>query len=310
MAKIPLTYTGSNTDGLYVLALRNGKEVKLRVKELDCHGGILAENIAHDNTSYKTLRELEIAETNGELISGTVYSVIGENNKTREYIYYNGALSPLAVGSDGETIISGLSFGVSYDSLEKLLEAKNNNSLSDNKIYTVTDLGTIEQYILVEGELKQIAGNLNEVTNGNQENENEVSSVEVDEDGIINYNLTELKNGNFRYKNHSTLTEVYSDMSNLTSGIQMFYGTSLTHFCGNLDSLEDGTHMFSKGCKLDKDSIYNIIDGIKTHTSGTHRIDIGYDSAEVSDDFIEEITTEFSDKNWTVIWHKDGSLMR
>ena len=42
MAKIPLTYTGSNTDGLYVLALRNGKEVKLRVKELDCHGGILA----------------------------------------------------------------------------------------------------------------------------------------------------------------------------------------------------------------------------------------------------------------------------
>ena len=99
-------------------------------------------------------------------------------------------------------------------------------------------------------------------------------------------------------------------MPNLVSGVQMFYGTSLEHFCGSLYSLEDGTHMFSKGCKLDKESVYNIIDGIKNHTSGTHRIDIGYDSTQISKEFINEISIEFSDKNWTVMWHRDGSLMQ
>lgn len=310
--KIPLTYTGSSTEDLYVLALRKGKEVKLRVKELNCHGGILAEGIAQDTTSYQDEDALkDAAEIPGQLTNGTVYTTTDENNNKVEYIYYNDKLSPLAgINDESGTVVNGLEFGATYESLEKLMEAKNLNLLSTKKIYTVNDIGTIEQYILHKGKLVQIAGALNEIVSGSTDNESEVSSVTEDEDGIIDYNLTELKNGDYRYKNHSNLKEVYCDMPNLVSGVQMFYGTSLEHFCGSLYSLEDGTHMFSKGCKLDKESIYNIIDGIKNHTSGTHRIDIGYDSTQISKEFINEISIEFSDKNWTVMWHRDGSLMQ
>jgi hypothetical protein len=310
MAKIPITYTGSNTDELYVLALRKGKEVKLRVKELDCHGAITAEAIVEDNKTFTDEASLiEAKDIPGALTNGTVYTVPDKDNNPKDYIYYNNILSPLnGINEENTTIIDGLDSGAKYESLEKLIEAKNLNLLETKKIYTVDDNGTIEQYIYKDKELHQISGATNEVISGSLENEDEVSSLTKDEDGIIDYNLTELKNGNYRYKNHSNLREVYCDMPNLVSGVQMFFGTSLVHFCGNLDSLEDGTHMFSKGCKLDTDSIYNIVDGIKTHTKGIHTIDIGYDSSEITEDFLAEISEEFSKKNWKVTWFKDGSL--
>ena len=308
--KIPLTYTGSSTEDLYVLALRKGKEVKLRVKELNCHGGILAEGIAQDTTSYQDEDALkDAAEIPGQLTNGTVYTTTDENNNKVEYIYYNDKLSPLAgISDEPGTVVNGLEFGATYESLEKLMEAKNSNLLSTKKIYTVNDIGTIEQYILHKGKLVQIAGALNEIVSGSTDNESEVSSVTEDEDGVIDYNLNELKNGDYRYKNHSSLKEIYCDMPNLVSGVQMFYGTSLEHFCGSLYSLEDGTHMFSKGCKLDADSIYNILDGLKEVEFGGHQINIGYNSEKVTANQLVEMTAEFNQKGWNIIWHKDGSL--
>ena len=163
--KIPLTYTGSSTEDLYVLALRKGKEVKLRVKELNCHGGILTEGIAQDTTTYQDEDALkEAAATPGQLTNGTIYTTTDENNNKVDYIYYNDKLSPLT-GINGEegTVVNGLEFGATYESLEKLMEAKNLNLLSTKKIYTVNDIGTIEQYILHKGKLVQIAGALNEI---------------------------------------------------------------------------------------------------------------------------------------------------
>lgn len=311
--KIPLTYTGSSTEDLYVLALRKGKEVKLRVKELNCHGGILTEGIVQDTTTYPDEDALKDAATvPGQLTNGTVYTTTDENNNKVEYIYYNDKLSPLSgIADEPGTVVNGLEFGATYESLDKLVEAKNLNLLSTKKIYTVNDIGTIEQYIIHKGKLVQIAGALNEIVSGSTDNESEVSSVEEDEDGIIDYNLTELKNGDYRYKNHSNLKTVYCDMPNLVSGVQMFYGTSLEHFCGALPNLEHAEQMFAKNCKLSEDSIINIVDGIKDISSlptSPHQIDIGYDISSLSESSKNDLTSEFLSKGWIVKWWPNGAL--
>lgn len=255
MAKIPITYTGSDTSGLYVTGLKNGKEVKIKVKDLSCCGGIILD--ASDGAGENTIH-------------------IGET----------------------------------FRSLKELSDA----SLSENTIYFVNDKGTIEQYISRDDKLIQIAGSLNEITLGSdlEEADAEKSSTEEDEDGIIDYNLPELVNGNYRFKNHSNIKEVYCDMPSLVSGVQMFYGTSLTSFCGNLSSLSDGRYMFVKGCKLDKDSIIFIVDSVKDWSNDTseHHIGIGYDSSDVSASFLNEMKDEFAVKGWIVSWYPDGLLTR
>ena len=251
MAKIPITYTGSDTTGLYVTGLKNGKEVKIKVKDLSCCGGIILD------------------------------------------------------GGDS-TIENAIHAGETFSSLKELSEA----TLSENTIYFVNDKGTIEQYIFQNKNIIQIAGNLNEIISGNEENEDEKSSTLEDEDGIINYNLPELVNGDYRFKNHSNITTVYCDMPSLISGVQMFHGTSLTSFCGDLSSLANGRWMFGKGCKLNEESIISIVDSIKDWSFDTaeHIIEIGYDSSKVSTSFISEIEKEFISKGWVVNWCKDGNL--
>ena len=54
---LPLTYTGSNADNLYVSAWKNGKAVKLRVKELDCHGGIITEGLIYSDIIFESVNE-------------------------------------------------------------------------------------------------------------------------------------------------------------------------------------------------------------------------------------------------------------
>lgn len=251
MSKIPITYTGSDTTGLYVTGLKNGKEIKIKVKDLSCCGGIILD------------------------------------------------------GTDGATE-NAIRIGETFNSLKSLSEA----TLSENTIYFVNDKGTIEQYVFQDGNLIQIAGNLNEIISGNEENEDEKSSTLEDEDGIIDYNLPELVNGDYRFKNHSNITTVYCDMPSLISGVQMFYGTSLKSFCGNLSSLDNGRHMFSRGCKLDEESIISIVDGIKDWSFDTaeHIIEIGYDSSKVSASFISDVEREFISKGWIVNWKPDGNL--
>ena len=308
--KIPITYTGSNTENLYVLGIRNGREIKLKVKEIGCHGPIRVDGVIEDNESCTDESSLKEAAESGKLSNNTVY-IINDNGDEKKYIYYNDELVPMGLAEDSEVIpVGGLTIGTSFDTFQELKTALDNGTLKPNTIYTVTDKGTIEQYILRENNLIQIAGSLNEITNGNETDENEKSATKEDEDGVIDYNLSELVNGDYRFKNHSNITMVYCDMPSLVAGVQMFHGTSLTSFCGNLSSLANGRGMFGRGCKLDEDSIISIVDGIKDWSSDTveHIIGVGYDSSKVSSSFINEIEDEFTSKGWKVTWYRDGKL--
>ena len=55
---MPITYNGTNTDNLFVAGWKNGKEVKLKVKNLSCHGGITVEAIAYSENEYTTGAQL------------------------------------------------------------------------------------------------------------------------------------------------------------------------------------------------------------------------------------------------------------
>lgn len=297
--KNPITYTGSSTNNLYVLALKDGKEVKIKVKDLNCCGPIKVDEIVKDAVSYHTLNELLKAQENGELVNGTIYIVEG-----KEYLYYQNVLNSLDRGT-----VSGLVFGSSYETFELLDEARKKGDLFPNTIYTVLDKGSIEQYILQDNKAIQISGQFNNIVEGSSEDEKKDDVSPLEQVNSIDYNLEELVNGNYRYKNHSELTSVISDMPALQSAIQMFWGCPLTYFCGNLDSLEEAYGMFF-GSKLDEDSIINIVDGIKNHGADAEKrsIIIGYNSS-VSEAFLQNISQEFSSKGWEVQWHKNGEVL-
>ena len=299
---LPLTYTGSNADNLYVSAWKNGKAVKLRVKELDCHGGITTEGLIYSDTVYESINELIAEATAGNLINGTIY-VAKTGDILTEYLYFNNQLKQLG-GASESTEDKGLAiYSTSFATFEAL---RNHKSLAENIIYTVDDKGTLEQYIYKNGKLVQIAGAINEVIEGSQDDE-AVSSVSTIPNGIINYNFEELVNGDYRYKNHSELHTVICDMPCLVSGVQMFWGTSLTSFCGNLSSLENAQGMFGKNCKLDEESIINIVDSIKENISDKpNNITIGYNSSLISSETITNFSKEFASKGWQVTWLADG----
>ena len=67
------------------------------------------------------------------------------------------------------------------------------------------------------------------------------------------------------------------------------------------NSLTNASGMFS-GCKLDKDSVQNIVDTIPTYTSGSHAITIGYDSTEITQEDEDAFDTTLANKGWTVTW--------
>lgn len=307
--KTPITYTGTDPKDLFVLGLKNNKNIKLKVKSFSCHGAITVDDVVHDET-YPDLNSLLQAEEQGKLQDHTIYTVLVDGIK-QDYIYYNGVLTQVGIEKNFST---ALEFGASYNTFADLKADKAN--LKEYHIYTVTDKGTIEQYILYDDEILQIAGAVNGIMDGNSDDATETFDVNeitfIDEDhtnGIIECNLTELVNGNYRYKNHGELTSVISDMPALKSAIQMFWGCPLTYFCGNLDSLEEAYGMFF-GSKLDEDSIINIVDGIKDHGADVEKrsIIIGYNSS-VTDAFLENISQEFNAKGWEVQWHKNGEVL-
>lgn len=302
-----LTYNGSSTDGLFVLALKNDREVKLKVKDVNCHGAIVTEGLAVSTEPFPSSAALYKAYENGELADGTVYIVI-EAGEQKEYFHYKGELTLL--GNDGTTSSSlqSLSYGKTFDSFYELINEK--EKLPERTIYCVNDKGTVEQYVIIDKDLIQISGPVNIVIKGNSINETEKSIVHDDSDGIIDYNMPELINGDYRYKNHDTLHTVICDMPALSSAVQMFYGCPLTYFAGNLDSLEYAYGMFAKDCRLDYESILNIVDGIKDVNGldeTPRRIDIGYSPENVTEEQLIALNNEFSSKGWLVEWWKNGA---
>lgn len=299
---IPLTYTGKNADNLYVAGWKNNKPVKLRVRELDCHGSIVTDSLSYSDTIYESLTEIRAAAANGELSNNTIY-LVKSGDVLVEYLYINNQLKQIGKELSAEDDIDKLVvFSKTFTSFAELKAS----SLSENIIYTVNDKGTLEQYIYRNDKIVQISGSLNEITLGSDDDEAKAETVE-DEDGIIDYNLPELVNGSYRYKNHTNLHTVICDMPALKNGRQMFWGCPLTSFAGNLSSLEDGWGMFGKNCKLDYDSIVNIIDGLPVYDSGNHEITIGYIST-IPQVEIAALELELKAKGWSVYWYVDGSV--
>lgn len=126
--------------------------------------------------------------------------------------------------------------------------------------------------------------------------------------------LPSLKNGESMFED-SGIRTFNSDLSSLTNGNKMFYYCEeLTSFTSNLSSLTNGDWMFTR-CKLNSQSVKNIIDTINTVSSGNLRMDIGCnDTAEDADIFAQEIgyadmtslLSSLQSKGWTVLSQYTG----
>ena len=91
----------------------------------------------------------------------------------------------------------------------------------------------------------------------------------------------------------STLTSWVADLSNLTTGDNMFKGcTGLTVFVGDLSSLTSGVDMFN-GCTLDAESLEILSENLPTVSGGT--IDIG-----AITNATDEVKAEIKGKGWTL----------
>lgn len=207
------------------------------------------------------------------------------------------------IPGDEEEETPSFEYGKSYETLGKLID--DISSLEEGKVYSVTDKNTIEEYILKDGEVVQVSGGFNMQVSGDMDDETAVSPMrDKIENGEIMYNMPELVNGDFLFKGCDNLKIFVSDTPSLTTARQMFYNcVNLETFCGVLSLLEDGTDMFV-GCKLDEESILNIVDSINDfgQDGETRIITIGYNPESIIDGSIEDYTEEFSQKGWTVEW--------
>ena len=136
----------------------------------------------------------------------------------------------------------------------------------------------------------------------------------------FNSNLNTLDGGFCMFHNCTALTSFNGVLSSLTSGDEMFSGcTSLTSFTSDLSILNRGNGMFDK-CKLDAQSVRNIVDTLPTRKSlpiegsvGTITIGIGCNDID-KDDFAtdcqcdnwQELLDYFSDKKWIPIFQFNG----
>ena len=93
--------------------------------------------------------------------------------------------------------------------------------------------------------------------------------------------LSSLIDGTNMFYNCSNLTSFTSDLSSLSNGIMMFIGCpKLTSFTSDLSSLTNGNGMFDN-CKLDSNSIENILTTIPTTTT-TKTLSIGIQESATS----------------------------
>lgn len=207
-------------------------------------------------------------------------------------------------GGDTPTPEGGLKYGQTYESFEKL--ASTLSLLEDNTIYNVNDKGTIEQYICrIDSSgartLEQVGGGYNSIIADPGTSKSKCPLQNEIEDGVLNFNLPELVIGDYLFKNHTELKAFISDTVSMVSAKEMFKGTSLTTFRGELSALKTADDMFADGPKLDRDSLIYIVDTIQNveKIEGEHKIHIGYDSKSISPDEITELKAEFLAKGWT-----------
>lgn len=181
------------------------------------------------------------------------------------------------------------------------------DNLEENKIYWVNDKGTIEQYIKQGDKIIQISGGFNIKKDSAEDDKWSMPwSVESEE---IEGNLLELVDGSYLFDDYHNLRVFTGDTNNMTHAVEMFKGTKLEEFRGELSSLVTAEGMFA-GCKLDLESIINIIDTIETYDDGkeNHKLTIGYNPETKNTDYskkeLENLIDEGEYKGWDIIWEE------
>ena len=184
------------------------------------------------------------------------------------------------------------------------------DNLEENKIYWVNDKGTIEQYIKQGDKIIQISGGFNIKKDSAEDDKWSMPwSVESEE---IEGNLLELVDGSYLFDDYHNLRVFTGDTNNMTHAVEMFNGTKLEEFRGELSSLVTAEGMFA-GCKLDLESIINIIDTIETYDDGkeNHKLTIGYNPEIKDTDYgkkeLENLIDEGEYKGWDIIWEEWSS---
>jgi hypothetical protein len=112
--------------------------------------------------------------------------------------------------------------------------------------------------------------------------------------------LSSMTDGSGMFYSCTNLTTFTSDLSSMTDGHEMFCDCeNLTSFNADLSSLENGPWMFM-GCKFDAPSVKNVALTINKNVSNNPRIDLGVDTAIISDEQVKKDIGLIKYKGWDV----------
>ena len=109
------------------------------------------------------------------------------------------------------------------------------------------------------------------------------------------------------FYNCAALTTFDGDLSSLVNGRAMFAATPLTSFSGDLSSLVDGYNMFM-GCKLNKESVTNIINCLKNSNtcSEAASLKLGIDASLKTDKELQTLLGK-AEGSTTLTGHGGGT---
>lgn len=122
-------YTSSNTDDLYVLALKDGQNVRIKVKDLSCHSGIILNSGSKDSVSisstfYSSYNELYNDFKENKLKSNTIF-IVNDKGTLEQYIIHNNTIIPIGGG------INTITEGVESNKNEISSTARDNDGIID-----------------------------------------------------------------------------------------------------------------------------------------------------------------------------------
>lgn len=272
------------------------------------------EEIEADSIKIERLPSLDSIETPS---SNSIYIVPDKNGNNIGYIWNeetqtfetilgdsSGCVSEETVRDIVEDVLSAR-ITTAYATVDEL--NADIDILEENKIYWVNDKGTIEQYIKQGDKIIQISGGFNIKKDSAEDNKWTMPWSEDSEE--IEGNLFELVDGSYLFDDYHNLKIFTGDTNNMTRAVEMFKGTKLEEFRGELSSLVTADAMFA-GCKLDLESIINIIDTIETYDDGkeNHKLTIGYNPKIKDTDYgkkeLENLIDEGEYKGWDIIWEE------
>lgn len=122
-------YTSSNTDDLYVLGLKDGQNVRIKVKDLSCHSGIIINSSSEDSLSisstfYSSYDELYNDFKENKLKSNTIF-IVNDKGTLEQYIIHNNSIIPIGGG------INTITEGIESNKNEISSTARDNDGIID-----------------------------------------------------------------------------------------------------------------------------------------------------------------------------------